>query len=98
MLVPGCRNSKSPLPSNLSAPISSKTTRLSIRLATWKQRIDADLELGRHREILGELGCLAARHPLHEDLQAQFMIALYRAGRRTDALDAFRRLTGRPLR
>ncbi|MEV4412209.1 AfsR/SARP family transcriptional regulator [Catellatospora sp. NPDC049609] len=62
------------------------------RLATWKQRVDADLGLGRHREILGELGCLAARHPLHEDLQAQFMIALYRAGRRTDALEAFRRL------
>ncbi|MFC7244869.1 BTAD domain-containing putative transcriptional regulator [Catellatospora aurea] len=62
------------------------------RLATWKQRIDADLELGRHREIVGELGCLAARHPLHEDLQAQYMIALYRSGRRTDALEAFRRL------
>lgn len=62
------------------------------RLATWKQRVDADLALGRHHEILGELGCLAARNPLHEDLQAQFMIALYRAGRRTDALEAFRRL------
>ncbi|MDI1463879.1 AfsR/SARP family transcriptional regulator [Catellatospora sp. KI3] len=64
------------------------------RLATWKQRIDADLALDRHHEILGELSSLAARHPLHEDLQAQYMIALYRAGRRTDALQAFQQLRG----
>jgi DNA-binding SARP family transcriptional activator len=64
------------------------------RLATWKQRIDADLALSRHHEILGELSSLAARHPLHEDLQAQYMIALYRAGRRTDALEAFHQLRG----
>ncbi|GHJ45234.1 hypothetical protein Cs7R123_25760 [Catellatospora sp. TT07R-123] len=64
------------------------------RLSIWKQRIDADLALDRHHEILGELSSLAARHPLHEDLQAQYMIALYRAGRRTDALAAFHQLRG----
>jgi DNA-binding SARP family transcriptional activator len=64
------------------------------RLATWQQRIDVDLRLKRHHEILSELSCLAARHPLHEDLQAQYMVALYRAGRRTDALEAFHRLRG----
>jgi DNA-binding SARP family transcriptional activator len=62
------------------------------RLAIWKDRIDAELRLENHHAVLGELGSLAARHPLHEDLQAQYMVALYRAGRRTDALAAFHRL------
>src|SRR5262245_43866721 len=52
------------------------------RLATWQLRIDAELRLDRHHAVLGELSSLAARYPLHEDLQAQYMVALYRAGRR----------------
>ncbi|GIF71652.1 AfsR/SARP family transcriptional regulator [Asanoa siamensis] len=64
------------------------------RLALWRQRIEAELRLDRHQAVLGELGWLAARHPLNEDLQAQYMVALYRAGRRTDALEAFHRLRG----
>jgi DNA-binding SARP family transcriptional activator len=64
------------------------------RLAVWMQRIDADLRLDRHHVVLGELGSLATRHPLHEDLQAQYMVALYRAGRRNDALKAFHCLRG----
>jgi DNA-binding SARP family transcriptional activator len=62
------------------------------RLAVWQQRIDAELRLDRHHAVLGELSSLVAYHPLHEDLQAQYMVALYRAGRRTDALEAFHRL------
>lgn len=62
------------------------------RLATWQKRIDAELRLDRPHAVLGELSSLAAEHPLHEDLQAQYMVALYRAGRRTDALKAFHRL------
>ncbi|MBB5872856.1 DNA-binding SARP family transcriptional activator [Allocatelliglobosispora scoriae] len=62
------------------------------RLAACQQRIDAELRLDRHHAVLGELGSLAVRHPLNEDLQAQFMIALYRAGRRNEALEAFHRL------
>jgi SARP family transcriptional regulator, regulator of embCAB operon len=62
------------------------------RLATWQQRIDAELRQNRHESVLGELRSLSARHPLHEDLQARYMVALYRAGRRTDALEAFQRL------
>lgn len=62
------------------------------RLAIWKDRIDAELRLENHHSVLGELGSLAASHPLHEDLQAQYMVALYRAGRRTDALAAYHRL------
>ncbi len=64
------------------------------RLSHWRQRIEADLRLDRHQAVLGDLGWLAARHPLNEDLQAQYMVALYRAGRRTDALEAFHRLRG----
>lgn len=62
------------------------------RLVTWQQRIDAELRLDNHHAVLGELSGLAARHPLNEDLQAQYMVALYRSGRRNDALEAFHRL------
>ncbi len=62
------------------------------RLATCQLRFDAELRLDRHHSVLCELSSLAAQHPLHEDLQAQYMVALYRAGRRTDALSAFHRL------
>lgn len=62
------------------------------RLAALERRIDADLRLDRHYEILGELAGLTAQHPLNENLHAQFMLALYRCGRSSGALQAFRRL------
>ncbi len=62
------------------------------RLATCQLRFDAELRLDRHHAVLCELSGLAAQHPLHEDLQAQYMVALYRAGRRNDPLNAFQRL------
>ncbi|WP_189265416.1 AfsR/SARP family transcriptional regulator [Streptomyces fuscichromogenes] len=62
------------------------------RLCALDQRIKADLELGRHRELIAELTVLAARHPTHESLCGQLMLALHRSGRRSDALDAYRRL------
>jgi DNA-binding SARP family transcriptional activator len=52
--------------------------------------IDADLAAGRHEEALRELPALAADHPLREHLQAQWMLALYRAGRQAEALEAYR--------
>jgi DNA-binding SARP family transcriptional activator len=61
-------------------------------LTTIQQRIDAQMRLGNHQAVLCELGGLAATHPLHEELQARYMLALYRSGRRTDALETFRRL------
>jgi DNA-binding SARP family transcriptional activator/class 3 adenylate cyclase/pimeloyl-ACP methyl ester carboxylesterase len=61
-----------------------------LRLATLEQRVDADLELGRHADLVGELEALVARHPLRERLLAQLMLALYRSGRHADALAAFR--------
>ncbi|GAA2307784.1 hypothetical protein GCM10010431_29510 [Streptomyces kunmingensis] len=62
------------------------------RLCALDQRIDADLRLGRHRELLAELTVLVSRYRTHESLHAQFMIALYRSGRRGEALGIYRRL------
>ena len=60
------------------------------RLAALEARIDADLDAGRHAALTGELDALAAAHPHRERLQAQRMLALYRAGRQADALAAYR--------
>ncbi|MEU5979086.1 AfsR/SARP family transcriptional regulator [Streptomyces sp. NPDC047315] len=65
------------------------------RLVTVERRIDAELRLGRHSELLAELTDLTARHPRHEGLHSQAMVALYRAGRQAAALDVFHRLRGR---
>jgi DNA-binding SARP family transcriptional activator len=62
------------------------------RLCALDQRIEADLRLGRHREVLAELTVLTSRYRTHENLHAQFMIALHRSGRRGEALDAYLRL------
>ncbi|WP_194921096.1 AfsR/SARP family transcriptional regulator [Catenulispora rubra] len=62
------------------------------RLLVQTVRIDADLHLGRHREVVGELLDLTATQPLHEPAWRQLSLALYRAGRQADALEAFRRL------
>ena len=60
-----------------------------IRLAAVEFRIDADLALGRHDELIGELEGLVAEHPLRERLRAFLMTALYRSGRQAEALDAY---------
>ncbi|MGW2864129.1 AfsR/SARP family transcriptional regulator [Streptomyces sp. NPDC001205] len=62
------------------------------RLCALYQRIEADLRLGRHRELLGELTVLVSRYRTHEALHGQFMLALYRSGRRTEALAVYQRL------
>jgi DNA-binding SARP family transcriptional activator/Flp pilus assembly protein TadD len=62
-----------------------------LRLAAVADRIDADLASGAGGELIGELEGLTGRHPGHERLWGQLMTALYRAGRQTDALGAFRR-------
>jgi DNA-binding SARP family transcriptional activator len=62
-----------------------------LRWAALEQRIDADLAAGRHSELIGELEALIADHPLRERLRSQLMLALYRAGRQAEALDAYRR-------
>jgi DNA-binding SARP family transcriptional activator len=62
------------------------------RLGDIYLRIEADLRLGRHHQLLGELATLCARNPLMETFCAQHMIALYRSGRQSQAMDAYRRL------
>ncbi|MFE7438802.1 BTAD domain-containing putative transcriptional regulator [Streptomyces tendae] len=62
------------------------------RLVTVERRIDADLRLGRHAELLAELTDLTSRHPHHEGLHSQAMVALYRSGRQGAALEIYRRL------
>ncbi len=63
------------------------------QLAAAERRIDIDLRLGRHTEVLGELRVLIDRHPLHEPLWELLMVALHRSGRQADALAAYRDLT-----
>jgi SARP family transcriptional regulator, regulator of embCAB operon len=62
------------------------------RLCALDQRIEADLRLGRHRELLPELTVLVNTHRMHESLHGQFMLALHRSGRRGEALDVYQRL------
>jgi DNA-binding SARP family transcriptional activator len=60
-----------------------------IRLAAVELRIDADLALARHDELIGELEALVAEHPLRERLRRHLMTALYRSGRQAEALDTY---------
>jgi YVTN family beta-propeller protein len=60
------------------------------RLAALEDRIDADLAMGRDRELVGELEQLVAQHPYRERARAQLMLALYRSGRHAEALDTYR--------
>ncbi len=61
-----------------------------LRLTALEERIDADIELGLHREVTGELEALSAANPLRERVCALRMLALYRSGRQAEALQAFR--------
>ena len=62
-----------------------------MRLAALEDRIESDLQLGRHADLVGELEALVAEHPLRERLAGQLMVALYRSGRQAEALEAFTR-------
>ncbi len=63
-----------------------------LRLVATEARIEADLALGRHRDLVGELDRLATENPLREGLHGQRMLALYRCGQQAAALTAYRRL------
>jgi DNA-binding SARP family transcriptional activator len=59
------------------------------RLAALEARVEADLACGRHAELVGELRLLQAANPTRERFAAQLMLALYRCGRQTDALETY---------
>jgi len=61
-----------------------------MRRSTVADRIEADLALGKGAELVGELEALVRANPLQERLRGQLMLALYRAGRQADALEAYR--------
>jgi DNA-binding SARP family transcriptional activator len=68
-----------------------ETQRLeAARLVALERRIDADLALGRHAQLVPELEALVRAHPLHEGLVGALMRVLYGAGRQADALEAYR--------
>ena len=69
-----------------------------LRLAAVERCLDAELELGRGAQLVPELEGLVSEHPLNEGLRGQLMIALYRAGRQTEALEVFRARPHRPRR
>ena len=60
-----------------------------LRLEALEERIDADLELGEGQSLVAEVEALVAEYPLRERLRRELMLALYRAGRQADALDAY---------
>ncbi|MGZ4354747.1 MAG: BTAD domain-containing putative transcriptional regulator [Gaiellaceae bacterium] len=69
-----------------------------LQVVAQEDLVDAELELGRHAQLVSELETLIARHPHRERLRAQLMLALYRSGRQAEALEAYqaarRALTG----
>ncbi|MBG0853549.1 AfsR/SARP family transcriptional regulator [Streptomyces spinoverrucosus] len=70
--------------------LHAHVTRLNnARVTAVEQLMEAELRQGRHLDILGDLTDLTAEHPFHENLHAQLMVALYRAGRRSQALEVF---------
>jgi DNA-binding SARP family transcriptional activator len=60
-----------------------------LHLRALEERIEAELALGRHADLVGELERLVAEHPLRERPRGQLMLALYRAGRQAEALRAY---------
>jgi DNA-binding SARP family transcriptional activator len=62
----------------------------ALRLGALEERIDADLALGRHADVVAQLEGLTDQYPLRERLRAQLMLALYRSHRQAEALEAYR--------
>jgi DNA-binding SARP family transcriptional activator/DNA-binding CsgD family transcriptional regulator len=61
-----------------------------LRVAALEDRIEADLELGRHADVIAELETLIAESPHRERLRRQLMLALYRSERQAEALEVYR--------
>ena len=66
-----------------------------LALVATEYRVEADLELGHHNELVGEIEALCRDHPLRERLWELLMLALYRAGRQAEALRAYTEIRDR---
>ncbi|MEV0968062.1 AfsR/SARP family transcriptional regulator [Microtetraspora glauca] len=76
-------------------PLAFEAHRLAqLRIAVQERRAEAELALGRCTTLIPDLSELASRHSLNERFSAQLMLALYRAGRRGEALETFQRIRG----
>lgn len=62
------------------------------RLAALEEKIEAELALGRHGALVGELEAVSRKHPLRERLHGQLMLALYRCGRQAEGLETYQAL------
>jgi len=62
------------------------------RLAALENRVEADIQRGLHRELVGELLALTGQHPLRERLWGQLMLVLYRSDQQAEALHAYQRI------
>lgn len=77
---------------DLGSVLQTEAVRLEeLRRTAVAERIEAELSLGLHHQAVGELLGLVASNPTDEGLQAKLMLALYRSGRRSEALTAYRR-------
>ncbi|TDC72037.1 helix-turn-helix domain-containing protein [Actinomadura sp. GC306] len=75
--------------------LSAYVARLEeVRFRALELRIETDLKVGRHLELIGELKSLVVRYPLHEGFHTSLMTALHHSGRRYEALDVYRTLRG----
>ena len=73
--------------------LDAEITRFNeLRLVALETRVEADLDAGLDRELVGELEALTIEHPLRESFHSQYMLALYRAGRQAEALRAYTRM------
>jgi DNA-binding SARP family transcriptional activator len=83
---------RGPVCEGLSSPfLDAQAARLDeSRISVLEERIELDLAIGVHADLIAELRDLIAEHPLRERLHGLLMMALYRAGRQADALAAFR--------
>jgi WD40 repeat protein/DNA-binding SARP family transcriptional activator len=81
-----------PLAGMLDEPFAASEARRleELHVAAIEQALQADLEAGRHAEVVGRLAALVDEHPLRERLRALLMLALYRSGRQAEALAVFR--------
>ncbi|MFE1310665.1 BTAD domain-containing putative transcriptional regulator [Streptomyces sp. NPDC058755] len=72
--------------------LAHRTSLEESRTVAIEQRIEADLHLGRHHQLIGELSGLVIQNPLHERTHSLLMVCQYRAGRPAQALETFRKL------